>query len=101
VELFQVLAPGLQEDFPPPRTTGSHPTNLHRRLPPLIGRDQDLATVIELLHRDDVSLVTLVGPGGTGKTRLALATGAELLSSSPDGVFLVDLSATTDLPRCR
>ncbi|CAN5480701.1 hypothetical protein BH20ACT21_BH20ACT21_23390 [soil metagenome] len=96
VELYQVIGPGLRADFPPPRTAGSHPTNLPPRLPPLIGRDTDIATVTELLGRDAVSLVTLVGPGGTGKTRLALATGAELLSSFPNGVFFVDLSATTD-----
>jgi predicted ATPase/class 3 adenylate cyclase len=96
VELSQVVTPGLREDFPSPRTTGPHPTNLPGRLPPLIGRDHDIATVTELLQEDDVSLVTLVGPGGTGKTRLALATGAELLSSFPDGVFFVDLSPLAD-----
>ena len=96
IELSQVVAPGLRQDFPPPRTTGSHPTNLSARLPPLIGRDTELAALLELLARDDVSLVTLIGPGGTGKTRLALATGAELLPSLPDGVFFTDLSALTD-----
>ncbi|MCA1706916.1 MAG: adenylate/guanylate cyclase domain-containing protein, partial [Actinobacteria bacterium] len=96
VELYQVVASGLRADFPPPRAPGSHPTNLPARLPPLIGRDSELAALIELLTTDDVSLVTLTGPGGTGKTRLALATGTELLSSFPHGVFFVDLSATTD-----
>jgi predicted ATPase/class 3 adenylate cyclase len=96
IELSQVLAPGLSADFPPPRTPGSHPTNLPSRLPPLIGRDQNLADLTELLETDDVSLVTLTGPGGTGKTRLALATGAQLLSFFDDGVFFVDLSALTD-----
>jgi predicted ATPase len=96
VELSQVVAPGLKQDFPPPRTTGSHPTNLPPRLPRLIGRDTDIATVTEFLGRDDVSLVTLVGPGGTGKTRLALTVGQEVLPSFADGVFFVDLSALTD-----
>ena len=96
VELFQVIGPGLRADFPPPRTTGSHPTNLPARLQPLIGRDTELAALTELLITDDVSLVTLTGPGGTGKTRLALAMGAELLSSFADGVFFTDLSALTD-----
>ncbi|MCA1702974.1 MAG: hypothetical protein LC808_06765, partial [Actinobacteria bacterium] len=77
-------------------TTGAHPTNLPARLEPLIGRDAEVATLRELLQRDDVFLVTLTGPGGTGKTRLAVATGAELLDSFADGVFFVDLSATTD-----
>ncbi len=97
VELSQVIAPGLTADFPPSRTpSSSHPTNLPARLPPLIGRDQDIAALTELLTTPEVSLVTLVGPGGTGKTRLALAAGAELLSSFTDGVFFTDLSALTD-----
>jgi len=97
VELSQVIAPGLTADFPPPRTpSSSHPTNLPARLPPLIGRDRDIAALTELLTTPEVSLVTLVGPGGTGKTRLALAAGAELLSSFTDGVFFTDLSALTD-----
>jgi predicted ATPase/class 3 adenylate cyclase len=97
VRLFSLAIAGLPAEFPPLRTPSSaHPTNLPARLPPLIGRDDDLATVTELLTRDGVALATLLGPGGTGKTRLAVATGAELLSSFPDGVFFVDLSATTD-----
>jgi len=96
VELFQVIGPGLRADFPPPRTAGSHPTNLPPRQQPLIGRDTELAALTELLARDNVSLVTLTGPGGTGKTRLALATGAKLLPSFADGVFFVDLSALAD-----
>ena len=96
IELFLIIGPGLRADFPPLRTTGSHPTNLPPRLQPLIGRDTELAALTELLARDDVSLVTLVGPGGTGKTRLALASGAELVSSFADGVFFVDLSALAD-----
>ncbi|MCA1705883.1 MAG: tetratricopeptide repeat protein [Actinobacteria bacterium] len=97
VELSQVTAPGLRADFPPPRTpSSSHLTNLPPRLPPLIGRDTDLAALTELLTTQEVSLVTLVGPGGTGKTRLALATGQQLLHSFSDGVFFTDLSALTD-----
>jgi predicted ATPase/class 3 adenylate cyclase len=97
VALHQLIGEGLEADFPPLRTpAATHPTNLPARLQPLIGRDQDLANLIELLGTDDVSLVTLTGPGGTGKTRLALATGQRLLSSFPDGVFFIDLSAITD-----
>ncbi|HEX2235559.1 MAG TPA: adenylate/guanylate cyclase domain-containing protein, partial [Actinomycetota bacterium] len=96
VELHQVVAPGLREDFPALRSVSAHPTNLPARLPPLIGREDEIAAVAELLSSEDVSVVTVVGPGGTGKTRVALAVGAEVLSSVGDGVFFVDLSALSD-----
>ena len=93
VPLHQVVAPGLRDDFPALRSVDAHPTNLPRRLPVLIGREEDIAAVVELLASDEVSVVTLVGPGGTGKTQLSLAVAAQVLSSFSDGVFFVDLSA--------
>jgi class 3 adenylate cyclase len=96
ISLHQVVAPGLREDFPALRSVGAHPTNLPPRLPALIGRDQDIAAVTELVSSDGISVVTLVGPGGTGKTRLSLAVAAEMLSFFADGVFFVDLSALGD-----
>jgi predicted ATPase/class 3 adenylate cyclase len=96
ISLHQVIAPGLREDFPALRSVGAHPTNLPPRLPPLIGRDQDIAALTELVSSPGISVVTLVGPGGTGKTRLSLAVAAEMLASFPDGVFFVDLSALGD-----
>jgi predicted ATPase/class 3 adenylate cyclase len=96
ISLHQAVAPGLREDFPALRSVGAHPTNLPPRLPELIGRDQDIAAVTELVSSPEISVVTLVGPGGTGKTRLSLALAAEMLPSFPDGVFFVDLSALSD-----
>ncbi len=92
--LHQVVIEGLEEDFPPPRTLDAQPNNLPAQLTRFIGREADVAAVRDLLteHR----LVTLTGPGGTGKTRLALQVGAEALADTPDGVFLVDLSSVTD-----
>ncbi len=95
-ELHQVVAAGLRDEFPALRSVSPHPTNLPARLPALIGREADIRAVAELLSSEDASVVTLLGPGGTGKTRLALAVGAEALPSFPDGVFFVDLSALTD-----
>ncbi len=96
VQLHQVVAPGLREDFPSLRSISPHPTNLPARLSELIGREAEIRAVAALLSSEDVSLVTLVGPGGTGKTRLSLAVGVEVLPSFPDGVFFVDLSVLGD-----
>jgi predicted ATPase len=68
--------------------------NLPSQPTPFIGREAEVATVKELLMRDpdDIRLVTLTGPGGTGKTRLALRTASELARSFTDGVYFVDLA---------
>jgi predicted ATPase len=63
---------------------------------PLIGRHRELAEIVAMLRRPDVRCVTLKGPGGTGKTRLALAAAAELAADFDDGIFFVPLAAITD-----
>ncbi len=95
-EVFQVITVGLDHDFPPLRSLPHHPTNLTALPNPLIGRDEELAAVTRVLGEGEARLVTITGPGGTGKTRLALEAAAELLDTFPGGVFFVDLSAVRD-----
>jgi predicted ATPase len=95
-QVFQATAPGLPERFPPLRGIPSHPTNLVEPLTALIGRDEEVAALLRLLGTDGARLVTVTGPGGIGKTRLALEVAAEALDRYPDGVFVVDLAPLTD-----
>ncbi len=86
--LFQLVADGLAEDFPPLRTlAGATLPTLHHRL---VGRARDLSAVQSLLTRPDVRLVTLTGPGGAGKSRLALEVAGQAAVDRP--VHLVGLA---------
>ncbi|MEP6704004.1 MAG: tetratricopeptide repeat protein [Acidobacteriota bacterium] len=62
----------------------------------LIGRETELADVTKLLSQDDVRLLTLTGPGGTGKTRLSREVALQIENHFPDGVFFVELAAVND-----
>ncbi len=94
--LYQLVIVGLPADFPPLKTLDSRPNNLPVQLTPLIGREKEVSAVQNLLQREDVRLVTLTGPGGTGKTRLGLQVAAELSDLFTDGVFFVNLAPVTD-----
>jgi predicted ATPase len=94
--LFQLLIEGLPSEFPALKTLGNRPTNLPAQPNRMIGRHKELEEILQLLRSDDVRLVTLTGPGGTGKTRLALQVGAELLDEFRSGVFFVSLAPIGD-----
>jgi predicted ATPase/class 3 adenylate cyclase len=81
-------------EFPPLKSL--YRTNLPFPATPFLGRETELAEVAAMLARDDVRLLTLTGPGGTGKTRLALQTVAAASDAYPDGVFWVPLAPLRD-----
>ena len=78
------------------RPSESRPNNLPVQRTAFIGREQEATALRQLLSRVDVQLVTLTGPGGIGKTRLALQVAAEVSAEFPGGVCFVPLSAVSD-----
>ena len=94
--IFQLVAAGIERDFPPLSTLDNRPTNLPVQATPLIGRERELAEVAALLGRPEVRVLTLTGPGGAGKTRIALHAAADLLDGFRHGVFFVDLALVRD-----
>jgi predicted ATPase len=79
-----------------PRLKTLYQTNLPVPATPFLGREYELDEVVGLLRRDDVRLLTLTGPGGTGKTRLALQAAAEVAEDLPDGVWWISLAPLRD-----
>jgi predicted ATPase/class 3 adenylate cyclase len=92
--LHQLVVEGLAADFPAPRTLDARPSNLPLQLTSFVGRDEVVAEVERLLGQ--TRLLTLTGPGGSGKSRLALRVAAELLTRFQDGSWFVDLAPVTD-----
>ncbi|HEY3522310.1 MAG TPA: tetratricopeptide repeat protein [Candidatus Limnocylindrales bacterium] len=92
--LYQVVAPGLLREFPPLRSIDSRPNNLPRQLTTFVGRQREIGEAKAILA--SAPLLTLTGPGGVGKTRLAIELGADLLDDYEDGVWFVDLGPVSD-----
>ena len=92
--LFQLVIADMPADFPPVRTLDAFPNNLPLQLTSFIGREKELADVKRLLA--DTHLLTLTGPGGTGKSRLSLQAATDLLRTFPDGAWLVELAPVSD-----
>ena len=94
VDVFQVQAAGLRNDFPPLKTVDPTPGNLPPPTTSFIGREADVAEVQSALkaHR----LVTLTGVGGVGKTRLALEVASRAMNDYADGVWVIELAPVGD-----
>lgn len=92
--IYQISAPGLPKNFGPLRSLNPTRHNLPSQVTSLVGRNEELDQVRPLLEHD--RLVTLIGPGGIGKTRLAVQLGAELIDNFVDGVWLVEFAAISD-----
>jgi len=82
--------------LPSPEISGLCPNNLPAQATPFIGREVELAAVRKKLTRQEVRLLTLTGPGGTGKTRLGLQAATDLLGHFEDGVFFVSLASISN-----
>jgi predicted ATPase/class 3 adenylate cyclase len=93
--LYQLTIEGLPAEFPPPKTLDARPNNLPVQITSFIGREKEVAEVKRILL-DNTRLLTLTGPGGTGKTRLALQAAADTLTEFSDGAYFIELAPITD-----
>lgn len=98
VRVLQIAPEGELPDALPPlqQILVTHPTNLPDEPTPFVGREEEIVRITSLLRDPNIRLVTLTGPGGTGKTRLAVQVGSQLLYDFADGVFFCDLAPLSD-----
>jgi predicted ATPase len=94
--VFQLVHSDLPDEFPPLKSLENRPNNLPLQPTPFLGREHEVEQVVALVRRPEVRFLTLIGPGGTGKSRLAVQAAAELLDDFADGVYFVPLASLTD-----
>ena len=92
--IFQLVAPGLQKDFPPLNSIPTATNNLPTQLTSFVGRQKEISEIIASLNSSH--LVTLTGSGGTGKTRLSIEVGTQLLPNFANGVWIVEVAPLSD-----
>lgn len=91
--LFQIGHPQLRRTFPPASALDLRPGNLPAQVTSFVGREDDRSALRHMIAAN--RMVTLVGPGGIGKSRLSIEVGADLIDVSPDGIWWVDLGSLT------
>jgi predicted ATPase/class 3 adenylate cyclase len=94
--VFQLVIPGLPWEFPPLKSLENLPNNLPVQTTEFIGRVDEVEEIVENLCNRSIRLLTLTGPGGTGKTRLSQEAATEMLEYFPDGVFFIPLAPISD-----
>jgi predicted ATPase len=94
--VYQVCVAGLPAEFPPLRAAAGQPHNLPTQLTTFLGREKELGNLLAILRLPEVRIVTLLGPGGTGKTRLSIELAGGLLEMFPDGVYFIPLAPISD-----
>ncbi len=92
--VYQLIQRDLRQDFPALRSLEATPNNLPQQMTSFVGRERELADARALLG--GARLVTIVGPGGIGKTRLSLQIATDVLDDYPDGVWFVELASIVD-----
>jgi len=94
IRLYQLVSPGLREGFPPLKTLDARPNNLPVQLTSFIGREEVIRECKKLFLQ--TRLLTIIGSGGAGKTRLAMQVGAEMIDDFSEGVFMIELASVND-----
>ncbi len=90
LRLYELIVPGLRTDFPPIKALDLRPNNLPVQITGFIGREDEINSLKTVLSR--TRLLTILGAGGAGKTRLSIQLAAEVMDDFPDGVWLVELA---------
>ena len=94
--VYQLLIPGLPQEFPPLISIDNFPNNLPAQTTQFIGRETEIDQIVGIIREQKSRLLTLTGPGGTGKTRLSQEAAREMLEDFQDGIFFIPLAPIND-----
>ncbi len=96
--IYCIMSPALKiQEFPPLRSLSTHIHNLPVQSTPFLGRERELSEIERLLQMPECRLLTIIGPGGIGKSRLALQAAADMIEIFPQGIFVIPLAPLTSV----